>query len=428
MKTFSPVFVVLALGLLAGCLGSGGDPSDGMARGREPGATRAPKPISQLQLEVMDFSDLYVGAMWAAIDGAYLNEPDSAARVAALTWKVRYGSAAMEIASGNDPRTNLLDLAIFISAGQWALDRYWIPEVFGEEKGAPLRRVYREMNTRVWDLVADTLTDEQTANLRELVVAWSKTTPPSYEVDHVRFRNLEGVDPADFRRERYARGLLSNVRRWLGEVNTSLLFGERVMFYLQRTPRILNQQTDLTLAQIGEEFPIATLRPDFTAINEFVQGFPAQLGNGLEENADLLREVLPGVNTTLAEVNDLVAGTTELAGAANELTLTLNSSVERWGIRPEASQKLEKIDFEAALARASAALASLDSTVAGLNRLLETDARGVSRVGHLVEEIDTRTEKWIDLATQRALLLIGGAFLAGLLLLVAARILFRRKS
>ena len=45
--------------------------------------------------------------------------------------------------------------------------------------------------------------------------------------------------------------LPASVRRWLGEVNTSLLFGERVLFYVERTPRIINQQTDLTLAQIA---------------------------------------------------------------------------------------------------------------------------------------------------------------------------------
>jgi len=131
------LIVVFSCLALAGCAQNAGfpigwnsgDPDSANPSGT-PGKQKSP---AQLQLEVMDFSDRFVSASWSALEQMLAVETDPARRVAILTWKVRYASAAMEIGSGADPRTSLLDMAIFITAGNWALERYWIPETFGPE-------------------------------------------------------------------------------------------------------------------------------------------------------------------------------------------------------------------------------------------------------------------------------------------------------
>lgn len=381
-----------------------------------------PKSPARLQLEVMDFSDRYVNGMWSEIDATFAGDPDPAKRVAALSWKLRYGSASMEIASGADPRTNLLDMAVFMTAGEWALDRYWIPEVFGE-KGGGLRRHYHEMNRLIWDLVAETLTEDQTALLRSLIARWIATDPKQYEVSAIRFRNLEGVNPEDFRKEKTARGLLASVRRWLGEVNTSLLFGERVLFYVERTPRILNQQTDLTLAQIANDFPITTFQPDLKAVTGYLEGLPAQLQAGLDGNEALL----PAVAETMADAQELVTSSTRLVTSANELSHSLNATLERLdtlGATPDGNP----INYQATLAQATTALASLDSSLHQLNHLLAADAHGRSPLSTLVERLDGRAEDLIDRAFERILWLLGVFFGGSALILVLARLLFPRRE
>jgi hypothetical protein len=381
-----------------------------------------PKSPAQLQLEVMDFSDRYVNGMWSEIDATFSGDPDPAKRVAALSWKLRYGSASMEIASGADPRTNLLDMAVFVAAGEWALDRYWIPEVFGE-KGGGLQRHYRDMNRLIWDLVAETLTEDQAALLRSLVARWIATDPKQFEVSAIRFRNLEGVNPEDFRKEKTARGLLASVRRWLGEVNTSLLFGERVLFYVERTPRILNQQTDLTLAQIAHDFPITTFQPDLNALTGYLEGLPAKLQAGIDENHALL----PGVAGTMANAQELVTSSTRLVTSATELSNSLNATVERLNtLAASTAPDGTPIDYQATLAQATTALASLDSSITGLNHLLATDEAGASKLSTLVERLDERADHWIDRAFERALWLMGIFFGGSALLLILARRLFPR--
>ncbi len=333
--------ILLGIGFLGGCAAfhpesTGPDLSRPTGDGAlAPLTASGPKSPARLQLEVMDFSDRYVNGMWSEIDGAFAGDPDPARRVAALSWKLRYGSASMEIASGADPRTNLLDMAVFISAGEWALDRYWVPEIFGE-KGDGLRRHYREMSRLVWDLVAETLTEDQTTLLRSLVDQWIATDPKQFEVSAIRFRNLEDVNPADFRKEKSARGLMASVRRWLGEVNTSLLFGERVLFYVERTPRIINQQTDLTLAQIANDFPLTTFKPDLNIVTGYLDTLPARLQAGLDENQELFKDILPGVAGTISDArelltssNQLVTNSTQLVTSANELSANVNASLDR---------------------------------------------------------------------------------------------------
>lgn len=385
----------------------------------------APGPISpaRLQLEVMDFSDSYINGMWSEIDALLAGNTDPARRVAALAWKLRYGSASMEIATGADPRTNLLDMAIFISAGKWALDRYWIPGVFGEE-AAGLRRHYRAMDRQIWSLVAETLTEEQTQLLRALIDQWIAGSPKQFEVSSLRFRNLEGVNPADFRREKSARGLLASVRRWLGEVNTSLLFGERVLFYVERTPRILNQQTDLTLAQIANDFPITRFNPDPTAITSYLDALPGRIQAGLDAHPEAFKEVLPGISGALGEARQLVTSSTELVVAGRELATTLTTSLDRLNALP-APPNSPPVDFHAALTQTTTALNHLDSSIRGLNELLAPDKTGGSKLTALVDHMDGRADRLMDRAFERVLWVMGFFFGGVALLLVLARVLFR---
>jgi len=362
-----------------------------------------------VQIEVMDFSDRFVTAIGAAMDGYIAVETDASKQVAARAWKVRYTSAAMMIAASRDPRSNLLDMVVFVSVGKWAASRHWVPGVFGEKAGA-LREAYREMDAEIWAIVRPVLSMKQQQDLRELIRRWQASNSSVNEVANVRLRNLDGVRLDVFDEGSAARGILASLQRFLGRVDTSLLYGERVMFYMERMPLILSQQTELTLAQIGEAFPIAAVKPEVLA-NAFTE-FPAKLQAGIDANQQTLNTLLPQVATTLDSANTLALTLDRSLTSVREIASTTSQS----GVLQQ--------DPKALLQEASVTLSHLNATIVGLNHLLETNAAGEMKTTQIVSQMEAPAKRLMDAAFWQLIVLLAFIFVGAALLLVFAQFLF----
>lgn len=368
--------------------------------------------IGRIQQTVMDFSDQFVTATWAALDRYISEEPDVTKQVRAQRLKVALATASMTIAASKDPRANLLDMAVFISAGRWAVDRYWIPVAFGE-KAAPLAAVYAEMNREIEAEVARVLTPAQRSDLRDLIATWKAAQPSAREVMNVRLRNLDGVVLKRFEESPSAKGLLVSVRKWLGDVNQSLLYGERMMFYIERTPLILSQQADLTVDRVAERFPIATINPNFDQWIDLANTVPPQIKALLEGRQEFVREALPEVRDSLdslARISESLHGTLVSADS-------LATKVQQLPFKPD--------EYASALNGASSSLDKVNEIVAGLNRLMDDEHRD-SNAEKIAQILDDRANHLMNELFLRVAALIG-LFIGGLLLvLVVARLLFRR--
>ncbi len=391
--------------------------SDGSAESANNESGAPPRtPPAVLQQIVMDFSDQFTTALWPAFDEYIRTEPDATRRTNAQKWKVMLSATSMTIAGSRDPRAGLLDMAVFISAGKWAVDQHWIPEVFGE-RAAPLRAVYAEMDRRIWQEVAQILSPDQQADLRSLIAAWEATNPPRHELLDVRLRNLDGVVLSDFADSSSTKGLMAKIQRILGKVDQSLLYGERVIFYMERMPRLLEQQSDLTIDRVAERFPIATVNPDFSQLSTLVADWPQQLNDKLMAHEGLVGKSLPDIRASIESVE--------------RLTGSLQGTVESANLLAGQMQKLpfEREDYMTALQQTSTSLIQLNGLIGGLNQLLEDNATGDpkdSKVAALAGMIDARADALLDKAFHRGLLLLGVFFAGVLLSLVAARLLLHR--
>jgi hypothetical protein len=383
------------------------DPGDGdMTR---------PTSAGKLQQVVMDFSDRFVTGVWQSLDGYIADEKDVPKQVKAQRLKVTLATASMTIAASKDPRANLLDMAVFISAGKWAVERYWIPDVLGK-KASSLRAVYDEMNTEIWAEVDQVLTPAQRTDLRSLIAAWKESGPGPREVMDVRLRNLDGVVLGHFDESASAKGLLASVRRLLGNVDQSLLYGERMMFYLERMPLVLSQQADLTVDRVAERFPIATVNPDFQKWADLANTIPQQIDGIFEAREQFIREELPEIRGSIESFERI---TTALHGTVDSAD-SLASKVQKLPFTQQ--------DYAAALNGTAVSLEKLNEIVNGLNRLLDEDAAGKkeSNVAQLSRLIDERTDRAMDGIFQRAAWLIAMFFGGLILVLIVARVLFPR--
>ena len=363
------------------------------------------RSIEQYQQLVMDFADEYMAAVGEAIDDYISTEPDAARRVAAQSWRVRFTAAAMSIASARDPRMNLLDMVVFISAGKWAVNSYWIPEVFGKS-AEPLSEVYARMDRKIWTIVAGVLTAAQQDELRQLIINWEKSHPRMHEVSTARLRNLDGVHLSAFDDGHRVWGILGNIRLFLKKVDKSLLSGERVMFCLNHTPQVLAQQSGLTIAQVSEAFPIAAVKPD--AIVGAVKGLPSILQEGLDKNQGAISTLLPQLGATLK--------------SADSLAVTLNRSVQTL----DGNGRIA--DPSAMIKDMNQALGHLDSSIEGLNRLLSNNIPGGLQNDDMARQIDAQGNRLMDAAFHRLLLLIGIFFGGIVFILLLIKLLFFRKA
>jgi len=414
-------FLAAGLFFLAGCTaagersaGDGATPPAGQKAEAESAIKMdsATRSAGQLQQAVMDFSDHYVSALELAFDEYIENETDPVKRTNAQKWKVMLGATAMTIAGSQDPRAALLDMTVFISAGKWAVDRDWIPEVFGE-RAAPLRALYREMNRKIWDEAAKVLTPAQQADLRSLITAWEETDPPRNQLLDVRLRNLDGVVLSNFAEARSARGLLASIQRLLGKVDQSLLYGERVIFYMERVPRMLAQQSDLTIDRVAERFPIATINPDFSSLSAMAANLPAQINDALQDKEGFVGKALPDIRTSLE--------------SAERLSLSLQQTFDSVNLLATKIETLpfERDEYAQAWQQTSTALDQLNGFVNGLNQLLDSTTAAGPKGVQLAQMVDERADRLLDKAFQRGLVLIGVFFGGVLLSLLVARAIFR---
>ncbi len=382
------------------------------------GSPTARRSSARVQQEVMDFSDQFSTDLRAALDDYVAAEPDVERQVEAQRLQIGLVTSSMMIAASRDPRANLLDMAVFISAGRWAADRYWVPELLGE-RASGLRAAFAEAEAEIWEEVDEVLTAAQAADLRALIANWKQGARPR-DVRDVRLRNLDGVVLSQFQEAPSANELLASVKRFLGSVDQSLLTGERMLFYLERLPLLLERQADLTVDRVAERFPIATLNPDFAGWVDLANTVPGHLGDLYAAHANDLAaemervwpEVRGGLDTT-ERIADSVRGTAESVDALAEKIAALPFSQD---------------EYVTALGGTVRSLEQLNGVVDGLNELLDQTAPGEweARVAELTAVVDERSARAMDAVFWRAAALIGMAVVGALLVVLAARVGRRR--
>jgi len=373
--------------------------------GRKGGASRA----RALQQEMMDFSDRYTMAIWQALDGYSRSEKDPVKRSAAEHLKVLFSSASMEIAAGRNPAGNLLDMAVFTDLAQSSVRDYWIPKVFGS--GAePLLKAHRSLRTDLDAILRKTITEEQRKELDRMVSDYRKSNPSSFYVADIRLRDLVAARTAAGQ----AGGgipLLADVSRAVGELDAAVEYGERLMFYVERLPRLTTMQTSLALAQTGAAPAVLSLTESARQTSEAIDRMPDNLTAALAKNSEALGALLPGIQSSLADSRAIM----------------------------ESLERIQKPDGQGPAAdpwtpeSAAATLREAQATAREVRGALEEVEKAIAATGGLPMEKLVRTtsqeiRQTIDYAWGKLLIAIAVFFAGQLVLLFIAARLFRPLS
>jgi len=363
----------------------------------------------ELQQEMMDFSDRYTMVVWQALDSYTRSEKDPVKRSAAEHLKVLFSSASMEIAAGRNAAGNLLDMAVFTNLAEQSVRDYWIPKVFGPG-GAPLLKAHRDLRADLDVILRKTLTADQRAQLDSMVIDYRHAFPGSVYIADIRLRDLVAARTAS-KKDGGGIPLLADVSRAVGELDAAVEYGERLMFYVERIPRLTTMQTALALAQTSASPAVVSLTESARLTSESIARLPDDLTAAVAKNSETLGGLLPGLQSTVADSRAIAEITERILNA----DAGAPPADDPW--TPEATAT--------ALREAQGAAREIRSTLEATEKSLTT--AGSLPFDRLLKTTSQEVRETIDYAWNKVILAIG-FLLAGLLvLLLIAAWLFRPK-
>ena len=282
--------------------------------------------LRELDLSVMRFADEYVGRVREAMMRFQATETTSEGRLAAQDWKLQQADAAYTIASGPSPVTNVLDLVVLATLSRMVLEDSWIQEGYGE-RGRKVQEMQRQLEQDTWLLVEDVLTEEQKVELRDLIAKWRAEHPDVRQVAYVHFQqfaktmisgeseskqqssslfSMIGLDP------------LANLDPAVREISQTRQLAERAIYYLQRTPGLVDMHVDRLTYALAVMPETKTLLADVSRVS--------LVGSAADRLATSLPQILDQQRAAL--IADLVHAADEQKEAISALTSDLRSTLE----------------------------------------------------------------------------------------------------
>lgn len=200
-------------------------------------------PSADLQEDVRRFA----GGLAARLDQAMdplVNASDVAVGQAALGRHLKYLASIVEIACGPQPQVDVLDMYVFVRLSRAALERHWIPVVFGED-GWSVEHAFAISEPEIAEVVDKLMTPYERRELDGLIDDFLSANSDQTSFEAVRLSGLSEQFGESTEEQSRARGLLASVRSATQAADRALLLGERALFLVQTMPFLLRKQARL---------------------------------------------------------------------------------------------------------------------------------------------------------------------------------------
>jgi hypothetical protein len=199
----------------------------------------------QLERFTSRFSDRVAQAMTML-----QRSPLQRVRDEALKQCLLYVASATEIATVSEPQIDLLDMIGFVRLCRASLEKYWIPQFYGEE-GKALEEAFARSEEELAAIAGRALSESQRNELATLVDAWLAENPDLMRVEWVRLADLSSAaGSAAGDRAARAKGLLSSVRTAAHTADQAMVLSQRALFLVHRLPFLWRLQARLAGREI----------------------------------------------------------------------------------------------------------------------------------------------------------------------------------
>jgi len=254
----------VALSLLPGC-----SVFSRSSSGREQAVGPGRMTPSEIQSEVMSFTDSFNAAItqsWSGVSaegranaaqaGFLTPEGERAAelRRAALEVNLTNATASLSIASSPNPFVALADMVTLVTLQRMVLETPEAAKLYGPELQSRLLAVYGAEEKRIWRIAERAMTPVQQQELRDLITAWREENPTATYVANVRLedfgsRRQQGVQvrtqSSASLLSLFALDPLAGLDPAQREVARSRMLAERMFFFASRSGNLVRWNVEL---------------------------------------------------------------------------------------------------------------------------------------------------------------------------------------
>lgn len=355
-------------------------------------------PVSPvvLQGEVMRFSEEYLAAVAQAVNDVARQAGTPAVRVEAAAWKVHQATAAIGNAAGENPILNALDMIMLASASRFVVEDYWAGVASGDAVKA-LVDTHQKLETKSWELVEGWMSASQKQELRDLIVEWRKENPRQRQVTGSHFRefseslgrrskgkfdktptslfSLFGLDP------------LASLDPARQEIEKTRQMAERVLYYGQHLPTLLNWQAELLAYRLANQpesqqvfsnanqLALSAERLSKTAeqlpqvIDHQREAAIQQVFDNLRQEEKQARELMGELRATLAQGTDAATNITVLVRAIDVLLTPASTSTNVSAVSSGTKKKpFDITEWSAMFAQAAVTAKECNELMASINQ------------------------------------------------------------
>jgi hypothetical protein len=250
VRRFRPLALLLFLCAVAPDIGCTAPRSDRETRSQGLSETN----LVSLQLQLQRFADDFLARAGQGLDQSAERLGTDAGREDVLRLKLICGSSVLSVVTGPNPSANLLDTVSVTVLMRRSIEDYWMKKTNGAAF-QPWLDASRVLETNVWSLAARFLTRAQMDELREGINLWYARTPEIRVAFFARpyaFASLLRNEREE-KAEKTSVFNIVNLNPAVREVVHTRLFGERVLFTMQRMPFLLRLQGELLAQDISAQ-------------------------------------------------------------------------------------------------------------------------------------------------------------------------------
>jgi hypothetical protein len=257
----------------------------------------------ELQSELMNYADRFASIIIQAFEDFETLNPTPQARQFILSDVVYSQSAVFTIAAEPNPQVGLMNMVAVTTLGRIIYEEN-MRRKYGKATEM-LAGGFRQLEKDIWQIAAKVLTNEQRAELHQMILLWRKNNPDKLVYNYLRFSDFVAQRRNSPLAKKVQSGsMFKTVREVTEQVEETRMLAERGIYLGTRLPLLTGTFAEVWMSQMIVNPELQKVLADvhtFSGVSERLASVAEQLPDQVMKDMSKLR--YQTVNQIMKEIN-----------------------------------------------------------------------------------------------------------------------------